>query len=170
MNTKSKHYFEYDRNMSVEQANELKNSLKNSNGENVSLKSEKEEKKSLRYFAYGEFDSPDDIGSGQKYMNRDFLMLLDRARESAGIPFKINSGFRTKAYNIDLEKRGYKVAKNSAHLKGLAVDIATPNSSTRFKVLQALAEQNITRIGIGKNFIHCDTDKTKSQNVLWHYY
>ena len=128
-----------------------------------------EEETDLMYFTTQEFDSPDLLNSGEK-MDKGFLKLLDNARHSAGIPFKINSGYRTAQHNIDLEKRGYKVAKFSAHLKGLAADISTPNSETRFKVLEALLLQNITRIGIGKNFIHCDIDKTKSQNCLWHYY
>ena len=45
----------------------------------------------LRFFKYEEFDSPDVHDSG-RYMDADFLAMLDNAREIAGIPFKINSG------------------------------------------------------------------------------
>ena len=48
----------------------------------------------MKYFKLEEFDSPDLKGSG-KNMKKDFLVKLDEARELAGIPFKINSGFRT---------------------------------------------------------------------------
>jgi zinc D-Ala-D-Ala carboxypeptidase len=144
----SKYYYDFDRNMSQEQ-------IKN---------------KPLRYFDFSEFDSPDEKGSGEKHMDRGFLRKLDNARHIAGIPFRITSGFRTKAYNIDLTNRGYKTSKTSPHMKGLAADISTPDSKTRYKVIEALRLQNFTRIGIGKNFVHCDTDTSKSQEVIWHYY
>ena len=52
----------------------------------------------LKYFKLTEFDSPDEVGSGYK-MDKEFLIKLDYARGIAGIPFKINSGFRTKSHN-----------------------------------------------------------------------
>ena len=48
-------------------------------------------------FELNEFDSPDDKGSG-KYMDESFLSMLDDARGIAGIPFIINSGFRSKSH------------------------------------------------------------------------
>ena len=36
--------------------------------------------------------------------------------------------------------------------------------------MSAAIKVGINRIGIGKNFIHLDTDKKKSQDVIWHYY
>ena len=54
----------------------------------------------MRYFDTSEFDSPDEPGSGQ-YMDDEFLEMLDNARHMAGIPFIINSGYRTKAANRD---------------------------------------------------------------------
>ena len=53
----------------------------------------------MRYFNYHEFDSPDAIGSGEHMMDDDFLQMLDRARHLAGVPFRINSGYRTKEHN-----------------------------------------------------------------------
>lgn len=52
----------------------------------------------MLHFELSEFDSPDEIGSG-KYMDENFLSRLDDARGIAGIPFTINSGFRTKSRN-----------------------------------------------------------------------
>ena len=60
----------------------------------------------MKYFTHSEFDSPDEPGSG-KNMRQEFLEMLDCAREEAMTPFKITSGFRTEAYNKDLQKRGY---------------------------------------------------------------
>jgi hypothetical protein len=68
----------------------------------------------LENFNLSEFDSPDLTGSGSK-MNPDFLLKLDKARGIAGVPFKINSGYRTESHN---KKVGG--TPNSAHTKGFA--------------------------------------------------
>ena len=126
----------------------------------------------LRYFKkdLSEFDSPDQPGSGKENMNMDFVKRLDQARSLAGIPFKITSGFRTKEYNLDLEKKGYHTAKNSAHMEGLAADISTPDSRSRYKIIRSLMDVGFTRYGIGETFIHVDCSTTKSQDVVWDYY
>jgi zinc D-Ala-D-Ala carboxypeptidase len=141
----SKHYYEKDRNLPINPVREIK------------------------FFTLDEFDSPDLKGSGEK-MSLDFVRKLDEARELAGVPFKINSGYRTKEYNISLKKRGYHASPTSAHMKGLAADISTPDSKTRFLVLESLIKVGFRRIGIGKTFIHADIDESKSQEVLWTYY
>lgn len=124
-------------------------------------------KTEIKYFKMSEFDSPDLPGSGKENMNMDFVHRLDQARSMSGVPFKITSGFRTKEYNLDLEKRGYKISKKSQHLKGNAVDISTPDSSSRYKILKSLMNVGFTSFGLGESFIHVDT---RSQEVVWHYY
>lgn len=120
----------------------------------------------LKYFKKSEFDSPDDIGSGEN-MSPIFLQKLDKAREIAKIPFKINSGYRTHKHN---KKVGG--VKNSSHMNipCNASDIHIVNSRSRFIILQSLMSQGFTRFGIGKNFIHVDSDEEKSAEVIWHYY
>ena len=97
-------------------------------------------------------------------MDKTFLLRLDEARERAGIPFVINSAYRTPEHNA---KIGGK--PNSSHLKGLAVDISVTNSRQRFIVLNALLEVGFTRIGIADTFIHVDLDSGKSKEVIWTY-
>ena len=97
-------------------------------------------------------------------MNQEFLLKLDRAREVAQIPFKINSAYRTPEHNA---KIGGK--PNSSHLKGLAVDISVTDSRQRFIVLQSLIQAGFKRIGVAKTFIHVDDDKDKDAEVVWLY-
>ena len=52
----------------------------------------------IKYFDLSEFDSPDDTDSGDN-MDINFVRKLDEAREIAGIPFKVNSGYRTPFHN-----------------------------------------------------------------------
>ena len=118
----------------------------------------------MKYFNIDEFDSPDEPGSGQ-YMDDDFLEMLDRARDFAGVPFVINSGYRTKAWN---QKCGG--LKNSAHLDGFAADIRCNASRERMYIVGALLEAGFNRIGIGNGFIHVDNDPTKPEDVIWTYY
>ena len=115
------------------------------------------------YFKESEFDSPDLKGSGSK-MKAELLAKLNMARHNAGIPFKINSGYRTSKHN---KKVGG--ASQSSHLKGLAVDIACNYSTDRFIIVNALLDAGINRIGIAKTFIHCDVDCEKHENVIWVY-
>jgi uncharacterized protein YcbK (DUF882 family) len=118
----------------------------------------------LTYFKLTEFDSPDEVGSGYK-MDKDFLYRLDTARGIAGIPFKINSGYRTEKHNDIV----LKARVGSSHKKGLAVDIGYYGSRERYLILNSLMQVGITRFGIAKTFIHCDVDKSKDPDVIWLY-
>ena len=122
----------------------------------------------MKYFKLSEFDSPDVVGSGEA-MDMEFLSRLDQARSLCDIPFKITSGYRTKEYNEDLLARGYKASAKSSHLKGLAVDIACTDSSSRHKIITALMKAGLNRIGIADTFIHVDADTDKPANVIWTY-
>ncbi len=113
------------------------------------------------HFKLSEFDSPDLPGSGTN-MDKAFLEKLDKCREIAGVPFVINSGFRTVAHN---KKVGG--VPNSTHTRGHAADIAYRLAQDGFKILQAAFEVGFNRIGVYKTFIHLDNDPTLPPNVLW---
>lgn len=116
-----------------------------------------------KHFDSDEFDSPDLPGSG-KQMNDDFIQMLEFARRLAGIPFIINSGFRTKEHN---NKVG-GISKSS-HLKGLACDIYCVNSAHRFVIVDALIQADFSRIGIAETFIHVDNDNSKPTPSIFLY-
>ena len=100
---------------------------------------------------------------GQCTMNEQFLIALDMARRDAGLPFHVTSGYRCEKHNMAVGG-----ATNSAHTKGLAVDIACQSSTERMKILKALLRY-FDRVGIAKTFIHVDADSTKESGVLWLY-
>ena len=100
-------------------------------------------------------------------MDNVFLNLLDEAREKAGVPFKILSGYRTIEHNLFVGGR-----INSSHLFGLAADIYLPKGSrNRFLIINSLFQVGFNRIGIDFNrgFVHVDMDRSKDKNVLWTY-
>ena len=117
----------------------------------------------MRYFTLNEFDSPDVPGSGQS-MDSVFLELLDEARKIAGIPFVINSGYRTKKHNSAV---GGKL--DSAHMDGMAADIKCEDSHSRFIIDGALRKVGFTRIGFAKTFVHVDNDESKPQDIIFLY-
>lgn len=112
-------------------------------------------KMKLKYFKISDFDSPDLKGSGSK-MKESTLSMLDEAREICGIPFIVNSGFRTKQHNANIGG-----SKNSSHMKGYAVDIRIRNSNERFFMIKAALKAGFHRIGIYDTFIHLDNDPNK---------
>lgn len=117
----------------------------------------------MKYFKHKEFDSPDELGSGYK-MDRRFLEMIDNTRGLAGVPFKINSGYRTYAHN---RKIGGKY--NSSHLRGYAADISCKYSRNRYKIINAALKSGFKRIGIANTFIHLDNDPNKTSHVIWTY-
>lgn len=117
----------------------------------------------MKWFNYSEFDSPDIPESGN-LMDQDFLEMLDDARNVAGIPFIITSGYRSPDWNHHVGGK-----KDSAHVKGCAADIACSGSRERFIILTSLLEAGFDRIGIHQEFIHVDCDWEKDPAVIWTY-
>jgi hypothetical protein len=99
----------------------------------------------------------------EENMQPHFLAKLDEAREYAGIPFVINSAYRSPTHPLSIKN------PTSSHIKGLAVDIRCNTSRNRFLVLDALIAVGFNRIGIADSFIHVDLDLSKSDNVTWTY-
>jgi len=122
----------------------------------------------LKYFKIGEFDSPDQPGSGAN-MDPIFLKKLDKAREIAGCKFIINSGFRSQEWNL---KVGGRFGSSHKKIPCKAVDISFKGSRERYLILNALMQVGINRIGLGGSFIHADKDEVKeieNGSVIWTY-
>ncbi len=100
---------------------------------------------------------------GASNISVNLVLKLDLARELAETPFVITSGYRCPKHNQEVGG-----VKDSAHVFGLAVDIAVPDNVARLNILRGLIIAGFRRIGIGKDFIHADIDKTKPNN-LWLY-
>jgi zinc D-Ala-D-Ala carboxypeptidase len=119
------------------------------------------------YFKHPEFDTPGSPGTGKK-MCPAFLYLLDAARAAYGKPMRITSGFRTKKYNQDLQRRGYSAAKNSSHLFGCAVDVACADTEL-IEMLNAFWSVGFRRFGIMGGAVHVDSDAQKPRPTMWSY-
>ncbi|MBC8147305.1 MAG: peptidase M15 [Bacteroidetes bacterium] len=116
----------------------------------------------MKNFKITEFDSPDLKGSGS-FMDDGFLLMLDKARDFANVPFKINSGYRTKEHNSKISG-----SPTSSHLLGFAADISCTTSAQRVAIVSALIFIGFNRIGIASTFIHVDNDPNKPI-AIWLY-
>ena len=97
-------------------------------------------------------------------MDQTFLNMIDIAREEAGVPFKITSGYRCPEHN-----KAVGGVSDSAHVGGYAADIACSSGSARYKIIAALLKVGFNRVGVSKNFIHVDCDPGKPSQVIWTY-
>jgi len=102
------------------------------------------------------------------YVDDDFLARLTRARERAGIPFKITSGCRCKNHNSTAE--GSNHSDHLCDYKGVATcgaDISCRDDRSRMIIVRSLIENGIDRIGIYPTFIHAGLSGKNAHTVMW---
>lgn len=119
---------------------------------------------SAKYFSESEFRKCTPPCSLQD-MNQAFMRKLDNARYQAGIPFVLNSAYRSPAYEKSKGRSG-----KGDHPQGRGVDIRCNTSQNRMKILRALLDNGFNRIGIGKTYIHAGDGENLPPDVVWHYY
>lgn len=110
-------------------------------------------------------------GCGSTKMDAGFMIMLQLAREYAGIPFNISSGARCIVHN---KRIGGK--KDSAHLPDRAgdshaADITFKDGFQLFIIINALLNAGFRRIGINfkLKFVHVDNDSGKPQDTIFSY-
>ena len=97
-------------------------------------------------------------------MNQSTMKRLDCARNIAGIPFVINSAYRTPEY-----EKGHGRKGTSSHTLGCAVDIRCNTNENRIIIVDALLRAGFNRIGIAKTYIHADDSPKHKPCVMWKY-
>lgn len=110
-----------------------------------------------KYFSQAEVD---------KYkLTPELFSTLDKMRELAGTPFIITSGLRTPE-----ENKAVGGLPNSAHLRGLACDLACTSPENRFKILKGVTNSGIpVFIEEAGTHIHLsiDTSVDKMNTAEW---
>lgn len=87
----------------------------------------------------------------------ELVSRLDSARGFAKVPFIITEGRASGGSHV----------ANSAHARGLAVDLRCSGSADRFKIVCALILAGFRRIGVYDKHIHADVDTSLPDGVLW---
>lgn len=114
------------------------------------------------HFSRIEFQCGD--GCGLNTVDLRLVQQLESARCLLGRPIRVTSGVRCAAHNSRISG-----SRESAHLLGLAADLACPTPYDRYDLLMALLTLSFRRVGIGKDFIHVDIDRTKPSDLCWLY-
>jgi len=102
-------------------------------------------------------------GCGKAEISGHLVRKLQEVRDIYGKAMQISSGFRCVEHNAIIGGR-----LNSAHLSGLAADITIVSSAHRFDILPIILAK-FERVGVGSDFIHCDIDSEKPQEIIWTY-
>ena len=120
----------------------------------------------MRYFLYSEFDQKGMAGSGELYMDRNFLNCLDALRHKCGFPFVITSGYRSPEHPIESRKE-----KAGTHAQGIAADIKVSTAQQRYTLVEEAIKMGFGGIGIHSVFVHIDMRSVdgNSKPVMWLY-
>lgn len=100
----------------------------------------------------------------------EWLELINEAQQITEdlcgyyVVFKVNSGCRCPAHN---EASGG--SERSAHLDGWAVDLAVNSSRERMMMIRAFTSLGVSRVGVGRGFLHFDKHPDKVPDVMWTY-
>jgi len=96
-------------------------------------------------------------GTGKLLVNEDSMDRLQALRTEIGLPFHVNSGYRSPEYN---KKVGG--APNSFHMQGMAFDISLSNLN-RGIMTEKAEDYGFNGIGQYNSFIHIDTRDYKAR-------
>lgn len=116
-----------------------------------------------KYFDQSDFDKCNPKCTIEQ-MSERLLRKLDSARELVGIPFVLTSAFRSVEHDKSKGRSG-----NSAHTRGLAVDVRAATGKEKLQVVDAALKVGFKRIGIHKSFIHLDIDDSLPNPTIWLY-
>ena len=92
------------------------------------------------------------------------LMELERRM---GFAVQINSGYRDPVHNIEV---GGVAGSEHTYDPAEGADVFCQRSTTRYKMLKALFEMGVRRVGIGDRFIHVGVARDRPMDVAWTYY
>ena len=106
-------------------------------------------------------------GCGKADMDPEFMKTLETIREYVGRQFIVNSAYRCPEYNAQVSSTGL----GGPHTTGRAIDIKA-DSRLKYEIAMAASKEGMTRLGIGKTFIHIDNlteEDLFSEQVVWTY-
>ena len=105
-------------------------------------------KNGIKHFKFYEF-----VKDPNGFIDSDLVLKLEKLREAVGFKLIITSGFRSEK-----ENEAIGGAKNSLHLEGKAIDIATINISTNgmYQLIKNAILVGFTGIIIYPRHVHLD--------------
>jgi len=117
----------------------------------------------LLYLRWDMFDSPDQPGSGKKYMEHEPVLILDKIVHQSKMILDVELGYvsPTKAKMMGL-------TTHDSHRIGKAIRIRVLNPKKRMKLVSRLIKLGVRRIALGWETVYFDTDSQKPEWLsLW---
>ena len=108
-------------------------------------------------------------GCGAIAISPDQVMLLQGIRDFVKRPVNIASAVRCRSHNTNIGSKDTSSHIDDGDRMCEATDIMARTSREKFEIIQGASRNGCIRIGVGKDFVHVDTDKRKSQRVVWTY-
>ncbi len=125
----------------------------------------------LVYLNWDMFDSPDQPGSGYKFMERETVLVLDRA-----IGMMQRMMFSEVIIGYASEQLAHKLGLEvySSHKTGQAVLLRCPSPKKKWDLAKALFAQDVPRIAIQGNrlseYLYYDIDPLKERGLFsWNF-
>jgi len=103
---------------------------------------------------------------GQGGIQQSTREKAESARNIAGVPFIINSGYRCPVNQGKLIEAGLSEL-TSSHPKGYAIDVSATESHQRYRILLGLLKAGFNRIEIRGTWLHADDDPDKPPNLIF---
>lgn len=117
----------------------------------------------LDYLQWSLFDSPDEIGSGYKFMERQPVYILDKIVKKTRRNFDILLGYTSPIYANKLS-----LATNNSHRIGKAIKLRVLNPKKRMDLIRLLILEGVSRIAVSNDVVYYDTDDLKERGLyLW---
>jgi len=93
---------------------------------------------------------------------RDFLKVCAVcSQKNEVLTVNVHSGYRSKETNENLRRNSYKVAKNSLHILGKAIDFSIDGISSK-RLSKIVRTHSHGGVGSYKNFVHLDSGPKRS--------
>lgn len=93
--------------------------------------------------------------------------ILVELESRMGFELTLTSGYRTPEHN---EAVGGVTDSEHTDDPANGADVLCKRGITRWKMLKHLFDLGVSRIGLGKDFIHIGVSSEKPQQVAWEYY
>lgn len=124
-------------------------------------KEEELDREGLRVLRWSMFDSPDSPGSGYRFMEREPVIVLDRACHRYEYKPNVVLGYTSKSVADHL-----LLASNDSHRVGKAIRIRCVGNRKRLNYIRALMEQGVMRFAVARDFLYFDVDTLKPPAFL----
>jgi hypothetical protein len=115
----------------------------------------------LDYLTWNMFDSPDQDGSGYKYMEKEPVVILDRVIHKTKLLAEIEVGYASPEY-----ARALDLEEDNSHRIGKGIRFKCIYKKSRLLFVKELMNLGVQRIQLSDRSIYFDTDNSFKPPVL----